>query len=223
MTLDFSWSATIGKADHTDNLRQSLRGATEAAHDLLDGSMRAAAGWKTRSDYARFLSLQYAARLPVEAWLSENAPHALRPPAQCPLIARDLRELGEILPAEGQHFALPLRRHGDRRAQILGAAWVLAGSSLGNRAILGEVRRMAQANGTAEWPTHFLGDEVMLDFWKSLRPMLETSAEMEQVELASHAASAVFDHFIAHVRPETIEPGGVPVDTHAKAHVSEGL
>ena len=208
--------------DHTDNLRQSLRGATEAAHDLLDGSMRAAAGWKTQEHYARFLKLQYAARFPVESWLESNAPERLCPPAQCMLIAEDLRALDEDIPSGADAFDLPLLRGPERDAQILGAAWVLAGSSLGNRSILGEVRRIAMATGEAPWPARFLGDEAMLEFWKRLRPMLETSAEMEQVELASAAASAVFDHFIAHAQSHPADAGGVPAHAHVHPHASEG-
>jgi len=161
--------------------------------------MRAAAGWKARADYTRFLGLQYAARRPVEAWLSVNAPPALCPPAQCDLIAADLLELGEILPESGPAFALyadPASKT-PTDCEVLGAAWVLAGSSLGNRAILKEVRRTAKQSGEEAWPDSFLGDDAMMDFWKSLRRRIERPADIDEVAGASQAAAAVFDHFIA--------------------------
>ena len=193
----------MGQIQPTENLRQTLRGATASAHDLLDGTMREAAGWTTRDDYTRFLSLQYAARLPVEAWLEANAPNDLRPPAQSALIAKDLGELDEDLPETAAQFAIPTQPNASEssdHARALGAAWVLAGSSLGNRSILGEVRRTAQDNGAADWPTTFLGDPSMLEFWKGLRKQIEVGAETETVELASQAADADFQHFIDHAQ-----------------------
>ena len=193
----------MGQIQPTENLRQTLRGAPASAHDLLDGTMREAAGWTTRDDYTRFLSLQYAARLPVEAWLEANAPNDLRPPAQSALIAKDLGELDEDLPETAAQFAIPTQPNASEssdRARALGAAWVLAGSSLGNRSILGEVRRTAQDNGATDWPTAFLGDPGMLEFWKGLRKQIEVGAETETVELASQAADAVFQHFIDHAQ-----------------------
>ncbi|MEM9310293.1 MAG: biliverdin-producing heme oxygenase [Pseudomonadota bacterium] len=203
----------MGYAKPTDNLRHTLRGATASAHDLLDGTMRAAAGWASRDDYARFLSLQYAARLPVETWLADNAPADLNPPAQASLIAQDLVELGEPVPASASPFDLPVpavEAAEVTRAEALGAAWVLAGSSLGNRAILAEVRRAAEQNAQPLWPTRFLSDAAMLDFWKGLRTQLEGSADIEDVERATCAAAAVFEHFIAHAQTSQDGSGGVP-------------
>ena len=108
----------MGYAKPTDNLRHTLRGATASAHDLLDGTMRAAAGWASRDDYVRFLSLQYAARLPVEAWLADNAPADLNPPAQASLIAQDLAELGEPVPASATPFDRPVQVGAARAACI---------------------------------------------------------------------------------------------------------
>ena len=73
-------------------------------------------------------------------------------------------------------------------------------SSLGNRAILAEIRRKTKAQGLAAWPEEFLGDDGMLDFWKHLRSHIEGRAEMDALEVAIEAAAAVFDHFIAHAQ-----------------------
>lgn len=196
-----------------DNLRFALREVTAAAHDLLDNSMREASGWTTREDYLRFLTLQYAARAPVEAWLSEHAPTALCPPAQSPLIADDLIKAGAAVPAIAGPFTLAGRPSHHRKADMadtaaaeaLGAAWVLAGSSLGNRAILKELRRAASDEGRDQWPASFLADPAMLQFWQTLRRRIERPASKAEVGAASRAALAVFDHFTEFVAPGSAE------------------
>jgi heme oxygenase len=182
------------------DLRLHLRAATMAAHDLLDHTMQAASGWQTLADYTRFLSLQHAARAPIELWLESHAPADLRPPAQTPLIARDLAALGLALPAPAADFAMA--DEGTAGAEVLGgealgAAWVLAGSALGNKAILKQMRRASAAHG-ANWPSAFLGDDAMLAYWQGLRARIERPAAAEQASAAADAASAVFQHFIAH-------------------------
>lgn len=176
-----------------DDLRQHLRSATMAAHDLLDHTMQAASGWRNRADYARFLSLQHAARAPVEAWLAAHAPADLRPPQQTGLIARDLASLGLALPAAAADFAMGNNCDGE----ALGAAWVLAGSALGNKAILKQMQRASAQDGRA-WPDAFLKDEAMLIFWHGLRKRLEQPATTAQRRAATEAAQAVFAHFLGH-------------------------
>lgn len=173
-----------------ESLRTHLRAATMAAHDLLDAAMQAASGWQTRSDYARFLALQYAARLPLEAWLADNAPADLVPPVQTPLLARDLAMLGAELPLAGSRFAAAAAA---RPGEALGAAWVLAGSALGNRAIAVQVGRI----GGGAWPVAFLGDGAMMTFWQGLRSRIERPAVAAEARGATRAAEAVFAHFLA--------------------------
>ncbi|MEO0463930.1 MAG: hypothetical protein AAF127_12420 [Pseudomonadota bacterium] len=86
-------------------------------------------------------------------------------------------------------------------------AWVLAGSSLGNRSILAEVRRTASDNCEAGWPARFLSDAAMLAFWKDLRAQIERPASCAEARAASEAATAVFDHFLAiAARPPSTSP-----------------
>lgn len=172
-----------------DSLRTHLRAATMAAHDLLDHAMQAASGWQTRSDYARFLALQYAARVPLEDWLARHAPSDLSPPSQTPLLARDLAALGLDVPKPAPGLTPDMPAPGE----ALGTAWVLAGSALGNRAIAKQVARI----GGGEWPTAFLGDDTMMTFWQGLRARIERPAEPDEAEGATRAAEAVFAHFLA--------------------------
>ena len=175
------------------DLRGHLRAATMAAHDLLDHTMQAASGWQTRADYGRFLSLQHTARAPVERWFADHAPPALHPPAQTPLIAADLAALGIGLPAPAAPFAMTP----DSAGEVIGAAWVLAGSALGNKAILKHMRRASGQTGD-RWPAAFLGDGAMLAFWQGLRVVLERPANPAEASAATAAASAIFAHFLAH-------------------------
>ena len=172
-----------------EGLRSHLRAATMAAHDLLDHAMQAASGWRTREDYARFLELQHAARAPIEDWIDAHAPDDLRPPRQTPLIARDLAALGKAPPAPAPLFTMG--RTGTGHA--LGAAWVLAGSALGNRSIARQVGRI----GHGAWPMAFLGDDAMLGFWQALRERIEQQARPSEADGATSAATAVFAHFLA--------------------------
>jgi heme oxygenase len=159
-----------------------------AAHDLLDTTMQAASGWQSRDDYTRFLALQHAARLPLEDWLANNAPDDLCPPAQTGLLAADLAALGQPLPAPAP--LLPWFSPGSGTA--LGAAWVLAGSALGNRAIAKAVARI----GGGSWPVGFLGDGAMMAFWQGLRARIERPAAPAEAAGAAEAAAAVFAHFL---------------------------
>ncbi len=186
----------IEQPSDSRNLRAILREATAHTHDQLDEAMRAATGWTTTAHYAAFLSLQHAARRPVEDWLDAHAPEGLCPPPQSPLIATDLAALRVELPAKASNFELNIAGP-HAKASILGVAWVLAGSSLGNRAILHELRR----NGHEDWPSAFLGDDAMLAFWNAMRPGIEAPTSAEAANAATEAAQATFAHFIAVAKP----------------------
>lgn len=175
-----------------EDLRSHLRAATMAAHDLLDHAMQAASGWQNREDYAHFLELQHAARAPLEDWLEHHAPADLQPPRQTPLIARDLERLDKPAPRPAPLFTLGRTGAG----HALGAAWVLAGSALGNRSIAKQVSRI----GGGDWPTAFLGDDAMLGFWQALRERIEQHAAPDVADGATRAATAVFAHFLAVAR-----------------------
>lgn len=178
-------------------LRDHLRSATMAAHDLLDHAMQAASGWQTRSDYARFLALQHAARAPLETWLADHAPADLTPPVQTPLLAADLAALGMGLPPACAPFdprQTALDPSGTTpTGAALGTAWVLAGSALGNRAIARQVARI----GGGAWPATFLEDAAMMAFWQALRARIDQPAAPDEAAGAAHAAEAVFAHFLA--------------------------
>ncbi len=207
----------MAETDAADNLRAHLRAATMAAHELLGDAMQAASGWRSITDYARFLRLQHAARSPLEDWLDTHAPGELRPPRQTGLIACDLFVLGQPVPEPAGAFVLQQARpdrslaeaQSESPGEALGAAWVLAGSALGNRAILKQVERARAARADHAWPTAFLGDGQMAGFWHGLRRRIERPALAGEASGAARAAAAVFAHFLAHVRGDYLR--GEPV------------
>lgn len=163
--------------------------------------MRSASGWNDREGYARFLTLQYCARKPVETWLTDHAPASLKPPVQCPLIACDLARMGHPVPLAGDQFVLSE----PHPARTLGAAWVLAGSVLGNRSIL----KQLSCGPSADWPHEFLADPAMLQFWSALKKQIERPASLEEVASATAGASAVFAHFLTHTEIPTLSAGAL--------------
>ena len=163
-------------------LRARLRDETNALHDRLDASL-APAALAEGQDYAAFLAAQYRARGPIEEWLAGQT--TAPPPAQTPLIARDLAEMNHPLPPAGNAFVPP------SGSDPLGVAWVLAGSSLGNRAILARRRKRGLAG-----PVHFLSDDAMPRLFQKMRAQLEQPVDEDQAEPIISAAKAAFEQFI---------------------------
>lgn len=164
------------------NLRDELNAATRPLHDVLD---RQLAPLALGDEPARFLAVQYAARSPIETWLSTLEDRAT-PPVQTPLIAADLGELGVALPKRSLSFA-PTDPE-----EVWGVCWALAGSSMGNRAMLQRRRRAG-----CTLPHNFLADPAMPKFWKELRPQLERVHSEALHVHAIRGAQRVFETFLA--------------------------
>lgn len=178
--------AGLSRAASRSSLRHVLKQRTRRLHDELDGLLGHAP--LDPIGYAHFLRVQHAARSPIESWASDGMPRDLRPPASAPLIAADLAALGAPLPA-GVGFALPAG------ADPIGVAWALAGSSLGNRAMLLQRRK---AGLTA--PERFLGDPAPAQYFRELLPRLAAVAPAPIADGAVLAAEAVFETFLAAAR-----------------------
>ena len=172
-------------------LRTVLREETAQDHDRLDRSLGVLA-FGGQADYARFLAIQHAARIEIERWLERvQAAHA-RMPAMAPLIAADLDALGQPLP-------MPLAWQPPQECDPIGAQWVLAGSSMGNRAILAQRRKLG-----LQGPDTFLSDTSMPEFFRTLLPALAEPVQDEDNVAPVSAARAVFKHFLraAEIEPE---------------------
>ncbi|MAS85480.1 MAG: hypothetical protein CL953_06415 [Erythrobacteraceae bacterium] len=172
------------RCEKAPGLRAQLRAATQSDHQSLD-DMLGSLDLADRHDYIRFLDVQLRARLGVEQWLFQHCPYEWLPPSQITLLRRDLEWLGHTV-AEGSApaFVAPAVSP----SAWLGAAWVLAGSSLGNKMMERELApRVAPS-----WPMAFVRDEAMPRYFKALRPLLESN---QQDLPAEWAARAVFGHF----------------------------
>lgn len=162
--------------------RDYLRAGTADSHDRLDLSLSTLLD-NGEHNYAAFLDMQFRARAGIEGWLAENCSEDM-PPPQIDLIGKDLAELGQNSPTDAPPFETPIG------SDPLGVFWVLAGSSLGNRAILARLR-----NAGMQLPVAFLSDPQMTRFWKGLRLSLERPHSLTVDQAALIAAQATFAHF----------------------------
>ena len=164
------------------SLRDILKTETSVLHDRLDSRL-AGAAVGSRDEYIAFLSVQYAARSPIERWAAQHIDPDMCPPAMAGLIAGDLADLNADLPEE-MEFSLP------PEADPIGLAWAMGGSALGNKSLLA-ARRRADAPG----PERFLADRSMAQYFTQILPHLEAISAAP--ERAVTAAATVFETFLA--------------------------
>ena len=136
--------------------------------------------------YGDFLAMQLRARLPIERWAATHCPASLRPPETTPEILEDLLALGRPISLRPARFDIPAA------ADPLGVAWAIAGSHLGNRAMLASLRKAG-----SDLPASFLADTRMQAFWADLKPRLEAQVSRDSARGAIAAAQAVFACFAA--------------------------
>ena len=163
--------------------RDYLKEATAQNHDRLDlvlGKLVA----DNEATYTEFLEVQLRARIGIEAWLNSITPE-VSPPSQIHLIRQDLASMGHSLQPETATFNPPAD------ADPLGTSWVLAGSCLGNRALLARLKKV-----NTNLPTTFLSDPKMIRFWQKLRPSLERPHNPADDRQVLVAAQATFSHFL---------------------------
>ena len=106
------------------------------------------------------------------------------PPSQTELLQLDLNDLGAV--SSQQEHALTL----STPFEALGAAWVIAGSSLGNRTIL----KQRQKKGLSG-PQRFLEDDRLTSYFSNLRTVLSKSYPPTEVDEAVLGARKTFKVF----------------------------
>lgn len=166
--------------------REYLKLSTRDLHGRLD----AAAGvmrLETYPGYGDFLAAHAAALIPLEAALEKGGIERLLPDwalrRRSAALTDDLADLG--LGCEA--LAAPTFRS---EAGLLGAAYVLEGSRLGARVVLGRVG--------ADSPTRYLRHGDGMKFWPNFLAVLERNAEVRRApHLAVAAARAAFSLFIS--------------------------
>lgn len=171
--------------DGGPELRTELKRATASVHARLDARV-GDLPLGEQAEYAAFLAAQLEARSAIEPALGEHRLPDLGPmPSQLESLAADLSEMGYRAPG-----AMPWTRLANV-SQALGAAWVVSGSSMGNRAMLVQ-RQKAGCSG----PERFLSDTRMADYFRQLVKVLESAPEgieLAEAVLGAEKAFAVFE------------------------------
>ena len=149
----------------------------------------------SENEYAAFLSAQFAARCAAERALAMQPPMGLAaPPSQAAALSQDMADLGIRPERMPQEFVL------DTPAEALGAAWVLAGSSLGNKAML-----VQRGKSGAKGPERFLSDTGLARYFGGLLHVLDrphTEADISRAITGALATFALFEQAFAAVRLE---------------------
>ncbi|MBX7514387.1 hypothetical protein K3179_07455 [Qipengyuania sp. GH38] len=138
------------------------------------------------ASFARFLKIQYASRECLDAGFAEQELGPLgAPPSQLELLDRDLASLGHE----------PMHAHGGASfhspAAALGAAWVVSGSSMGNRAMLSQRRKHGLDHANA-----FLADSRMPTYFRTLLPLLAGQFDSTEQDQMIDGATLAFTVFL---------------------------
>ncbi len=156
-----------------------------------------AAGMPLAGDasYTVFLRAQGEVRMVLDDAFACHPPLGLpAPPTQVMLIEADLEELG----AQGVTCGSPIRFANGYKS--LGAAWVVSGSSLGNRAMLAQRRRSGHETAHA-----FFSDPAMPEYFKRVAATLETpftEPECEQICKGANLAFGLFEQSLSAVQQD---------------------
>lgn len=162
-----------------------LRVATRAAHDQVD-SLLSGFDLGDRASYARFLSVQAAAFLPVEQALDKAGVEALVPDWPGRRRGHLLRDDLDALKVTVPHLMVA-PPFADSNA-MLGGLYVLEGSRLGGA--------MLSRSVGADLPQRFLGQAPPKGAWNGLIALLEQHLQSDvQREQAANSAILTFDCF----------------------------
>lgn len=167
----------------------ALRAGTRAAHERVDAAF-GRFDLRDRAGYAAFLRAHSLVLPSLEAALTLGGAEAVLPDwperRRTPALIGDLRKL-EIEPPQPR--PAPLLR---TPAERLGTLYVLEGSRLGARLLLGEAR---QGDDAVRGATDYLAHGEGRGFWPSFLQRLE--AQRVEPALAIAAAVAAFAAFEA--------------------------
>lgn len=166
--------------------RNALKDATSSAHAALDALV---GGFATVGDYRRYLAGIAAFRLPVEAWLSNNAlPPAFddwEPGLVHDELKADLADLETPEPDIARPFAPP------EGEGVVGLLYVLEGSSLGARLLA----KRAEALGfSADFGArHLFSQARNFSNWRAFSERMENVCDYDD-RAAARWANTAFDY-----------------------------
>lgn len=191
--------------EYSRSARHLLRTALKATHDRIEGGFD---GLKLDAfdDYRLFLRVNAAALLPLEAQLSECSIEEWVP--DWPLRVRT-RAVRSDLQGLGVYSVSPMATPELKTfAELLGAAYVLEGSRLGARYLLGAVE--ASGDPRVRASTAFLRHGQGERFWPTFVAILNTKlASQSDFDIAVRGAEAAFGVFAAAqaaLMTRTLEP-----------------
>jgi len=127
---------------------KTLKAATAAAHERLDGRIMAAAPFADRERYGRFLQVQHGFHRDIDALYDEPALAALLPDIatrrRLPQIEADLADLGVAVPAAE---AAPRFAADADLPTALGWLYVAEGSNLGAAFLIKDAAKIGLSEG----------------------------------------------------------------------------
>lgn len=143
--------------------------------------------------YQRVLRALYGIVRAWEDWLEVHAPESLRTEAasrkRSPLLAADLKFFHQQLPSARPNLHLP-----ETEAGLLGAMYVMEGSTLGGQYIARHVEQTLHLH-PGEGNAYFLGyREKTADQWRALQAILRSVPEHHTDQVIA-GAKAMFEQF----------------------------
>lgn len=178
------------------SVRTLLRKQTRQAHERVD-ALFSQLCLAERQDYIRFLSSHCMAYEILESLFETKLAADIRPPSMAPLLESDLHRLGVA-----EAGTVPWFPTGDLNP--LGAAYVVAGSHLGNKTLRAQWQATKDPQVSAAGG--YLTSSVMAMYWPSLLRRLATErpSEEELVDIicGANAAFSVFERCLASVLNE---------------------
>lgn len=169
--------------------RAHLRQSTSASHQALEAIV---GQLDSHQSYVRYLKGMFVFRSAAEAAIARAWPSTWvwSPSALAPLLAADIRDLGQAVPAAGERTAKVIKD----TESLLGCLYVLEGSSLGARVLVKDAAALGYDK--SHGARHLEHQSASLESWRALIDTIETRAELDLAKLSAAAVTA-FDEAAA--------------------------
>ncbi|MBB6503912.1 heme oxygenase [Sphingomonas endophytica] len=167
-----------------------LRDATGAAHEAVDAAF-GAHDLASPEAYGRFL-LAHGRALPAAERVMAALPFARTLPTRAPLLAADLADIGEVVPAP-----LPFAP-GDDAATLWGVLYVVEGSRLGGAMLSRQV--------PPDLPWRYLGAVHASGQWRAIRAALDAAAAGEDSDWTARMIAGALATFALYAEAAAVNP-----------------
>jgi heme oxygenase len=172
--------------------RMALKGATRTAHDRVEAISEKGGHFDTMGGYKRYLAATWALRAEFEASLDASGAASVWPfwPERriAHLVSSDMADL-DVPP--GQE---PIRRFRFDRAELLGALYVLEGSGLGARVIIGRIPHLGLSRDFGA--RHLYAQAGSPGAWRDFTTLLDNAdLSPEEEQACFTAAETTFEAY----------------------------